>query len=158
MDVDVAKIGRKPETVRSALRKAITTMGVQDKVRVSMFGNEVIPQRIKRGERRDLQPRPRAYGAARHRRAARVLRPRRPAFVEHAADILANVNRADRRLSRSRPAASSSCATSTAPDGSDAGRMGDFSAPDEDDSFVAGTPRVELVPGLHVRSPTTSSS
>ena len=42
MDVDVAKIGRKPETVRSALRKAITTMGVQDKVRVSMIGNEVI--------------------------------------------------------------------------------------------------------------------
>jgi hypothetical protein len=42
MDVDVAKIGRKPETVRSALRKAITTMGVQDKVRVSMIANEVI--------------------------------------------------------------------------------------------------------------------
>ena len=42
MDVDVAKIGRKPETVRSALRKAIRTMGVQDKVRVSMLGDEVI--------------------------------------------------------------------------------------------------------------------
>ena len=36
-------------------------------------------------------------------------------------------------------------------DGSDAGRMGDFSAPDEEDSFVAGTPGVELVVGLHVR-------
>ncbi len=42
MDVDVAKIGRKPETVRSALRKAITTLGVQDEVRVSMLGDDVI--------------------------------------------------------------------------------------------------------------------
>jgi hypothetical protein len=42
MDVDVAKIGRKPETVRSALRKAITTMGVQGKVRVSLLGDEVV--------------------------------------------------------------------------------------------------------------------
>jgi hypothetical protein len=42
MDVDVAKIGRKPETVRSALRKAIRTMSVQDKVRVSMLGDEVV--------------------------------------------------------------------------------------------------------------------
>lgn len=42
MDVDVAKIGRKPETVRSALRKAIRTMNVQDKVRVSMLSDEVI--------------------------------------------------------------------------------------------------------------------
>src|SRR5262249_14526398 len=36
-------------------------------------------------------------------------------------------------------------------DGSDAGRMGDFSAPGEEDSFVEGTPRVELVPELHTR-------
>jgi len=42
MDVDVAKIGRKPETVRSALRKAITTMGAQDKVRVSLLGDDVV--------------------------------------------------------------------------------------------------------------------
>ncbi len=42
MDVDVAKIGRKPETVRSALAKAIRTMKVQDKVRVSMIKSEVI--------------------------------------------------------------------------------------------------------------------
>ena len=42
MDVDVAKIGRKPETVRSALRKAIRDMGAQNKVRVSMLGDEVI--------------------------------------------------------------------------------------------------------------------
>jgi nicotinamidase-related amidase len=36
-------------------------------------------------------------------------------------------------------------------DGSDAGRMGDFSAPDEEDSFVEGTPRVEFIPELHVQ-------
>ncbi len=42
MDVDVAKIGRKPETVRTALRKAITTMGVQGRVRVSLLGDEVV--------------------------------------------------------------------------------------------------------------------
>jgi hypothetical protein len=42
MDVDVAKIGRKPETVRSALTKAIRTLDAQDKVRVSMFKDEVI--------------------------------------------------------------------------------------------------------------------
>ena len=42
MDVDVKKIGRKPETVRSALAKAIRTLKVQDKVRVSMIKNEVI--------------------------------------------------------------------------------------------------------------------
>ena len=35
-------------------------------------------------------------------------------------------------------------------DGSDVGRMGDFSAADEEDSFVEGTPRVELIPELHV--------
>ena len=42
MDVDVKKIGRKPDTVRSALAKAIRTLGVQGKVRVSMVGDEVI--------------------------------------------------------------------------------------------------------------------
>lgn len=42
MDVDVARIGRKPETVRSALAKAIRSAGVRDTVRVSMHGNEVI--------------------------------------------------------------------------------------------------------------------
>jgi len=42
MDVDVAKIGRKPDTVRAALRKAIKTLGVQDRVRVSMVGRDVI--------------------------------------------------------------------------------------------------------------------
>jgi hypothetical protein len=39
--VDVAKIGRKPETVRSALAKAIRSLDVRDKVRVSMLGDEV---------------------------------------------------------------------------------------------------------------------
>jgi nicotinamidase-related amidase len=36
-------------------------------------------------------------------------------------------------------------------DGSDAGRMGDFSAADEEDSFVEGTPRVEFIPELHAQ-------
>ena len=47
MDVDVAKIGRKPDTVRAALRKSIRTMGVQDKVRVSMVGKDVILVAVK---------------------------------------------------------------------------------------------------------------
>lgn len=42
MDVDVAQIGRKPETVRSALAKAIRAKKLQDKVRVSMLAKEVI--------------------------------------------------------------------------------------------------------------------
>jgi hypothetical protein len=42
MEVNVAKIGRKPETVRSALAKAIRSLEVRDKVRVSMLQNEVI--------------------------------------------------------------------------------------------------------------------
>jgi hypothetical protein len=42
MEVNVAKIGRKPETVRSALAKAIRTLEVRDKVRVSMLGGEVL--------------------------------------------------------------------------------------------------------------------
>jgi hypothetical protein len=40
-EVDVAKIGRKPETVRSALAKAIRSLEVRDKARVSMLGDEV---------------------------------------------------------------------------------------------------------------------
>ena len=35
-------------------------------------------------------------------------------------------------------------------DGSDLGRMGDFSDPDEVDAFVEGTPRVEFEPSLHL--------
>ena len=42
MEVDVAKIGRKPETVRSALAKAIKSGGLQDQARVSMSGESVI--------------------------------------------------------------------------------------------------------------------
>jgi hypothetical protein len=40
--VNVAKIGRKPATVRSALVKAVKAQGCQDKVRVSLIGDEVI--------------------------------------------------------------------------------------------------------------------
>ena len=42
MDVDVKRIGRKPETVRSALSKAIRALEMQKKVRVSKLGDEVI--------------------------------------------------------------------------------------------------------------------
>jgi hypothetical protein len=42
MAVDVAKIGRKPGTVRLALAKAIKSGGLQEKVKVSLFGEEVI--------------------------------------------------------------------------------------------------------------------
>ncbi len=72
-----------------------------------------------------------------------------PAYVEHARDIVANVNRlvdvfhAERlpvvfvkHMQRG--------------DGSDAGRMSDFAGPDEEDSFIEGTPRVELIPELHL--------
>jgi nicotinamidase-related amidase len=37
------------------------------------------------------------------------------------------------------------------PDGSDAGRMGDFGSPDDPPSFVEGTPRVELIDELGVQ-------
>lgn len=42
MEVDVARIGSKPQTVRAALVRAIKLGGVQDKVRVSLLGEEVI--------------------------------------------------------------------------------------------------------------------
>ena len=42
MEVDVAKIGRKPETVRSALAKTIRARGLQDQARVSMRAESVI--------------------------------------------------------------------------------------------------------------------
>ena len=76
--------------------------------------------------------------------------PDGPAFVEHAADIVANVNLLiDAFRAHRLPIVFMK--HEHRPDGSDAGRMGDFSAPDEDDSFVAGTPRVELIGELHVR-------
>ena len=37
------------------------------------------------------------------------------------------------------------------PDGSDAGRMGDFGSPDDPPSFVEGTPRVEIIDELGLR-------
>lgn len=42
MQVDVTKIGRKPETVRSALAKAIRSAEAQDKMRVSMVSGDVV--------------------------------------------------------------------------------------------------------------------
>jgi nicotinamidase-related amidase len=71
-----------------------------------------------------------------------------PAFVEHAADIVPNINRLiDAFRRRDLPVVFVKHAHRA--DGSDAGRMGDFSAPDEADSFVEGTPGVELIPELH---------
>ncbi len=76
--------------------------------------------------------------------------PDGPAFVAHAADVLAPINRLiDAFRDHDLPIVF--VRHEQRADGSDAGRMGDFAAPDEDDSFVAGTPRVELVAGLHVR-------
>ena len=71
-----------------------------------------------------------------------------PAYVEHALDIVGNVNRLiDAFRAGDQPVVFVRHAHRA--DGSDAGRMGDFSAADEEDSFVEGTPRAELVPELH---------
>ncbi len=42
MDVDVEKIGRKPDTVRAALTKAIRTLGLQSEARVSLIAGQVV--------------------------------------------------------------------------------------------------------------------
>lgn len=71
-----------------------------------------------------------------------------PAFVEHATDIVPAINRLIDAFHRLRlPVVFVRHAHRA--DGSDAGRMGDFSAPDGEDSFVEGTPRAELIPELH---------
>ena len=73
-----------------------------------------------------------------------------PAYVEHARDILGNVNRLiDGFRAQGLPVVFIKHMHRA--DGSDAGRMGDFSAPDEEDSFVEGTARVELIPELHAK-------
>jgi nicotinamidase-related amidase len=75
--------------------------------------------------------------------------PDGPAFVEHAADILGTINRLiDGFHERGLPVVFIKHMNRA--DGSDAGRMADFGDPDEEDSFVEGTPRVELVPELHI--------
>ena len=75
--------------------------------------------------------------------------PDGPAYVEHARDIVDNVNRlVDAFRAQGLPLVFVRHAHRS--DGSDAGRMGDFSAPDEEDSFVEGTPRVEFISELHV--------
>jgi nicotinamidase-related amidase len=71
-----------------------------------------------------------------------------PAYVEHARDIVDNVNRLV-DLFRAEGLTIVFVKHMQRADGSDAGRMGDFSAPGEEDSFVEGTPRVELIPELH---------
>jgi hypothetical protein len=42
MDVDVKRIGRKPDTVRQALQKAIVKAGLKGKMRVGRYGEEVV--------------------------------------------------------------------------------------------------------------------
>jgi len=42
MDVNVKKIGRKPDTVRQALQKAIRSAGLKGKMRVGRYGEEVV--------------------------------------------------------------------------------------------------------------------
>ena len=75
--------------------------------------------------------------------------PDGPAYVEHAHDIVGNVNRLiDAFRVAGLPIVFLKHAHQV--DGSDAGRMGDFSAPGEEDAFVEGTPRAELIPELHV--------
>ena len=42
MDVDVKRIGRKADTVRQALHKAIRAAGKQGSIKVSRYGDEVV--------------------------------------------------------------------------------------------------------------------
>ncbi len=71
-----------------------------------------------------------------------------PAFVEHAADVLPVINRLiDAFRGHGLPVVFMQHVHRA--DGSDAGRMGDFSAPDEEDSFIEGTSRAQLIPELH---------
>ena len=72
-----------------------------------------------------------------------------PAFVEHARDIVGNVTRLISAF-RTQGLPIVFVRHGHRADGSDAGRMGDFSTPGEEDSFVEGTPRAELIPELHV--------
>ena len=71
-----------------------------------------------------------------------------PAYVEHARDIVGNVNRLI-DVFRAEGLPIVFVKHMHRADGSDAGRMADFSVPGEEDSFVEGTPRVEFIPELH---------
>ncbi len=71
-----------------------------------------------------------------------------PAFVEHARDIVDAVNRlVDAFHAHGLPVVFVKHLHRS--DGSDVGRMGDFSAAGEEEAFVEGTPRAELIPDLH---------
>jgi len=63
-----------------------------------------------------------------------------PAYVTHTRDIVGNVNRLI-DLFRAEGLPIVFVKHLQRADGSDAGRMADFSAPGEEDSFVEGTPR-----------------
>ncbi len=74
-----------------------------------------------------------------------------PAFVEHGRDIVGHVNNLiDAFRAHDLPVIF--VKHQHRADGSDAGRMGDFSGPDEEESFVEGTARVEFIPELHAES------
>ena len=75
-------------------------------------------------------------------------KPGGPAEVESAPAILPSINRLiDGFRAAGRPVVFVRHANRA--DGTDAGRMGDFSSEDEEDSFVEGTDEVEFEPGLH---------
>lgn len=75
--------------------------------------------------------------------------PDGPAYVPAGADVLPNIlGLVDRFRAAHLPVVFVQHAHR--PDGSDVGRMGDFAGPDEGESFVAGTPRVELLAELGV--------
>jgi nicotinamidase-related amidase len=74
-----------------------------------------------------------------------------PAYVEHSCDIVGSVNRLI-DVFRAELLPIVFVKHQQRADGSDAGRMDDFAAPDEEDSFIEGTPRVEFIPELHVEA------
>jgi len=75
--------------------------------------------------------------------------PDGPAYVEHARDIIDNVNRLI-DLFRAEALPIVFLKHVHRADGADVGRMGDFSRAGEEDAFIEGTPRVELIRELHV--------
>lgn len=75
--------------------------------------------------------------------------PDGPAFVAAGADALPNIQRLIATFRAARlPIVFIQHAHR--PDGSDVGRMGDFAGPDDEDSFIEGTPRVALLDELGV--------
>jgi biuret amidohydrolase len=78
-------------------------------------------------------------------------KPGGPAAFDSAGSILPNVNRL---IDAFRKAGKKPLFIKHAhrADGSDVGRMGDFLPPDEEDTFVAGSPEVQFHPELHFQA------